>query len=79
MRVNFDATRAVLDTLRAVKPGIRVIYTSSQAVYGGIVPSPVTESVRPTPESAYGCEKMMCVPVGHDPRADARAALRAPA
>lgn len=60
MRVNFDATRAVLDTLRAVKPGIRVIYTSSQAVYGGIVPSPVTESVRPTPESAYGCEKMMC-------------------
>ena len=60
MKVNFDATRSVLDTLRTVKPGIRVLYTSSQAVYGGVVTEPVTESMRPTPESSYGCQKMMC-------------------
>ena len=60
MKVNFDATRAVLDALRKTKPGIRVIYTSSTAVYGGLVPQPVDEAVRPTPQNSYGCEKMMC-------------------
>jgi nucleoside-diphosphate-sugar epimerase len=60
MRVNFDATRALLDTLRKIKPGVKVIYTSSQAVYGGEVIQPVGETQRPTPQSSYGCEKMMC-------------------
>jgi nucleoside-diphosphate-sugar epimerase len=60
MRVNFDATRALLDTLRRTKPGVKVIYTSSQAVYGGEVTEPVGETQRPTPQNSYGCEKMMC-------------------
>ncbi|KAH7142861.1 nucleoside-diphosphate-sugar epimerase [Dactylonectria estremocensis] len=60
MKVNFDATRALLDTLRAARPGIKVIYTSSQAVYGGEVVEPVNETTRATPQSSYGCEKMMC-------------------
>lgn len=60
MKVNFDATRALLESLRKKCPGVRVIYTSSQAVYGGVIEEPVTEATRPTPESAYGCEKMMC-------------------
>lgn len=62
MKVNFDATRALLETFREVSPGVKVIYTSSQAVYGGVdsIPSPVTESVRATPQTSYGCEKMMC-------------------
>ncbi|KFH40916.1 hypothetical protein ACRE_083820 [Hapsidospora chrysogenum ATCC 11550] len=60
MRVNFDATRNTLDVLRATCPGVKLIYTSSQAVYGGIVPEPVNETMRPTPQSSYGCEKMMC-------------------
>ncbi|KAJ3533918.1 hypothetical protein NM208_g7770 [Fusarium decemcellulare] len=60
MRANFDATRSLLDTLRRVKPGIKVIYTSSQAVYGGVVPEPVNETMRATPQTSYGCEKMMC-------------------
>lgn len=60
MRVNFDATRVLLDTLRKACPGIKIIYTSSQAVYGGDVIEPVDESMRPTPQSSYGCEKMMC-------------------
>jgi len=60
MRVNFDATRNLLETLRHVCPGVKVLYTSSQAVYGGPVPTPVSEAVRATPESSYGCAKMMC-------------------
>ena len=60
MRVNFDATRSLLDALRHKRPGIRVIYASAGAVYGGDVAAPVTEAMRPTPESSYGCEKMMC-------------------
>ncbi|ROT38221.1 putative nucleoside-diphosphate-sugar epimerase [Sodiomyces alkalinus F11] len=59
MKVNFDSSRALLDNLRTTCPGIRVVYTSSQAVYGGDVPKPVVETTRPTPQSSYGCEKLM--------------------
>ncbi|CAH0053679.1 unnamed protein product [Clonostachys solani] len=60
MRVNFDATRALVETLRQTCPGVKLLYTSSQAVYGGEFVEPMTEQMRPTPESSYGCEKMMC-------------------
>ena len=60
MRVNFDATRVLLDRLRKTCPGVKIIYTSSQAVYGGEMTEPVDETVRATPQSSYGCEKMMC-------------------
>ncbi|KAF2760641.1 nucleoside-diphosphate-sugar epimerase [Pseudovirgaria hyperparasitica] len=59
MRVNVDATRALIDTLRHTCPGVRVIYASSGAVYGHPLPAVLTESVLPTPESSYGVEKMM--------------------
>lgn len=60
MQANFDATKVLLEALRKTCPGIRLIYTSSQAVYGGKIIEPVDETMRPTPESSYGCEKMMC-------------------
>ncbi|VUC36203.1 unnamed protein product [Clonostachys rosea] len=60
MRVNFDATRALVETLRQTCPGVKLLYTSSQAVYGGEFVEPMTEEMRPTPQSSYGCEKMMC-------------------
>lgn len=60
MQANFDATKVLLEDLRKTCPGVRVIYTSSQAVYGGKIVEPVDETMRPTPESSYGCEKMMC-------------------
>ena len=60
MRVNFDATRALLDTMRKTKPGLRIVFTSSQAVYGGKLVEPIDESMRPTPEGSYGAEKIMC-------------------
>lgn len=60
MKANFDATRALLETVRKTCPGAKVIYASSQAVYNNSVTLPVTESQMPTPETSYGAEKMMC-------------------
>jgi nucleoside-diphosphate-sugar epimerase len=60
MRVNVVATHYLLDAIRASKPGMRVIYSSSQAVYGPPFPDVVDEKVMPTPESSYGAEKCIC-------------------
>ncbi|KAK9455945.1 UDPglucose 4-epimerase [Dipodascopsis uninucleata] len=58
--VNVDGTRAILDAIRLKCPGLRVLYASSQAVYGQPLPEMVDETVLPTPETSYGSEKMMC-------------------
>ncbi|KAJ9202424.1 hypothetical protein DTO164E3_1013 [Paecilomyces variotii] len=60
LRVNIDATRSLLDELRKTAPGVRVIYSSSQAVYGQPLPEVVDDSVTPTPQSSYGAEKLIC-------------------
>ena len=60
LKVNVDVTRAVLEDIRKICPGIRVIYSSSQAVYGRPFPDVITEDVMPTPEGSYGAEKLMC-------------------
>ena len=59
-RVNFDATRRLLDNIRSARPGVRVVYASSIAVYGRPFPDRITEDVYPTPEGSYGCEKLLC-------------------
>lgn len=66
MRVNVEATRSLLQTLRKTCPGVRVIYASSQAVYGRPFPDIVDESTRPTPESSYGAEKLICETLVND-------------
>jgi nucleoside-diphosphate-sugar epimerase len=66
MRVNVDATRALLDVLRQRCPGVRVIYSSSQAVYGLPLPEIVDDSVTPTPQSSYGAEKIICETIIND-------------
>ena len=40
MRINLDASRALLETCRALGHRPRVIFTSSVAVYGGDLPRP---------------------------------------
>ncbi|KAK6373930.1 hypothetical protein LTS17_007900 [Exophiala oligosperma] len=60
MNVNLESTRLLLETIRHVRPGLRVIYASSQAVYGRPLPDVITESVLPTPEGSYGAAKLMC-------------------
>ncbi|KAL4897257.1 hypothetical protein BDV59DRAFT_170207 [Aspergillus ambiguus] len=60
MSVNVDATRNLLEALRRTCPGVRVIYSSSQAVYGQPLPEIVDDRVIPTPQSSYGAEKIVC-------------------
>ncbi|CAK7223192.1 hypothetical protein SBRCBS47491_005126 [Sporothrix bragantina] len=61
-RVNVDATLAVMNLVAKTKPGVRVLYASSEAVYGRPVPKtrPVTEDDIPCPEMSYGCQKIIC-------------------
>lgn len=59
-RVNVDSTRSLLETIiKTCAPSIKVIYASSQAVYGRPFPKRVTEEHLPTPESSYGAQKMI--------------------
>lgn len=60
LSVNMESTKALLDTIRQVRPGLRVIYASSGAVYGRPLPDTITEAVLPTPEGSYGAQKFMC-------------------
>lgn len=60
LAVNLDATKAVLEAIRTIKPGMRVIYSSSGAVYGRPLPDVITEKVLPTPEGSYGTQKFIC-------------------
>ena len=60
MKVNVDGTKLLLEKIRHTAPGIRVIYASSQAVYGRPFPEKITESTMPFPEGSYGAEKLMC-------------------
>jgi D-erythronate 2-dehydrogenase len=57
MRVNLDASRAVLDVCRAAGHRPRVVFTSSVAVYGGALPEIVTDTTPTTPQSSYGTQK----------------------
>jgi nucleoside-diphosphate-sugar epimerase len=66
MRVNVDATRVLLEVFRKKCPGVRVIYASSQAVYGQPLPKVVTDDVIPSPESSYGAEKIICETLVND-------------
>jgi nucleoside-diphosphate-sugar epimerase len=57
MRVNVDATRALLDVCRAGGGRPRLVFTSSVAVFGGSLPDPVPESTALTPQTSYGTQK----------------------
>src|SRR5690349_9944976 len=59
MRVNLDATRRLLETCRALPSPPRLVATSSVAVYGGVLPDPVTDDTALRPQSSYGAEKAM--------------------
>jgi nucleoside-diphosphate-sugar epimerase len=57
MRINLDATRALLERLRAVGSGAKLVMTSSVAVFGGDLPQTVADSQVWEPKSSYGTEK----------------------
>ncbi|MQM38615.1 D-erythronate dehydrogenase [wastewater metagenome] len=60
MRVNFDGTRALLEACRAhASAGVRFVFASSVAVFGGELPAVIRDDTAVTPQSSYGTEKAM--------------------
>ncbi len=57
MRVNLDASRALLETCRQRGHKPRVLFTSSVAVYGGELPPVVQDDTALNPQSSYGVQK----------------------
>jgi D-erythronate 2-dehydrogenase len=57
MRVNVDASRALLEACRATGQAPRVVFASSVAVYGGDLPDTVLDSTAVLPQSSYGTQK----------------------
>jgi nucleoside-diphosphate-sugar epimerase len=57
MKINLDASRGLLDLCRAAGHKPRVVFTSSVAVYGGVLPPVVTDDTQLNPRSSYGVQK----------------------
>ncbi|HET7362222.1 MAG TPA: NAD-dependent epimerase/dehydratase family protein [Burkholderiales bacterium] len=60
MKVNFDATRDLLEACRLAGHCPKFVFASSIAVYGGALPDPVTDQTAPAPRISYGAQKLMC-------------------
>lgn len=68
LRANIDATAALLAGARAQReaggPTVRLVFSSSVAVYGSDpalpLPDVVREDTLPTPRSSYGAQKLVC-------------------
>ena len=57
MRVNLDATRALLERCRKLDAPPKFVFTSSLAVFGGPLPDPVPDDAPITPQASYGVQK----------------------
>ena len=57
MRINLDATRALLETCRRQRQPVRFVFASSLAVFGGV--ATVDDRTPPTPQSSYGVQKLI--------------------
>lgn len=66
MRVNLDASRALLEVCRDLGTRPRVVFTSSIAVYGGDLPEVVTDTTPLTPQTSYGAQKACVELLVHD-------------
>lgn len=57
MRVNVDATRALLEQCRGLSRPPKLVFTSSLAVFGGPLPDPVPDDAPLMPQTSYGTQK----------------------
>jgi nucleoside-diphosphate-sugar epimerase len=57
MRVNLDATRALLERCRRLQQPPKFVFASSLAVFGGPLPDPVPDDAPITPQASYGVQK----------------------
>jgi nucleoside-diphosphate-sugar epimerase len=58
-KVNLDVTRQLLEACRHTKPGVRFVFASSLAVFGGQLPALVNDTTAVMPRSSYGTQKAM--------------------
>jgi nucleoside-diphosphate-sugar epimerase len=59
LRVNLDATRALLDVCRRQRTPPRFVFAGSVSVFGGAFPSPLDDATMPQPASSYGMQKLI--------------------
>jgi nucleoside-diphosphate-sugar epimerase len=57
MRINLDATRALLEACRSLPQPPRFVFASSVAVFGGALPEVVPEAFELNPQTSYGTQK----------------------
>ncbi|MEC9151797.1 MAG: D-erythronate dehydrogenase [Pseudomonadota bacterium] len=57
MRVNLGGTRTVLDICRELGTQPRVVFASSVAVFGGLVPEVIQDDTHLNPQTSYGAQK----------------------
>lgn len=58
-RVNLHSTLRLLEAIRRLRPGLRVIYSASTAGYGQPLPHMPSEETMCTPQGSYGTQKVM--------------------
>ena len=63
-RVNLDGTRMLFDAIRRIHDSEgwtpRVLFASTNAVFGGAMPASIPDDFAPTPTTSYGTQKTMC-------------------
>ncbi len=60
MKINVDAFRQLLEHLRQLPKNVKLVTTSSVAVFGGDLPEKVCDSQVWLPQSSYGTQKAIC-------------------
>lgn len=60
MRINLDAAKLLLETCRSKGHKPKIVFTSSVAVYGGVLPELVLDTTALNPQSSYGAQKAIC-------------------
>ena len=57
--VNMDGTRALLEAARKLARPPKVVYASSVAAFGGVLPDVLDDSITPAPQTSYGTQKVI--------------------
>ena len=58
-RVNLDGTRLLLECCRKLAKPPKVVFASSVAAFGGVMPDVLDDGVTPAPQTSYGTQKVI--------------------
>ena len=58
-RVNLDGTRELLEACRKLAKPPKVVFASSVAAFGGVLPDVLDDSTTPAPQTSYGTQKVI--------------------